>query len=253
MDRFYIPPENWSPDDLRLTEEEGHHAARVMRKKPGDRIEVFDGAGRWASGVVASCDRAELTLSCEEEGLSLPVNPQLHLAVAIPKGKTMDLIVQKSVELGINGIQPLATRNTVVKISENEAAEKSQKWQRVALEACKQCGQNFLPVVAPVTSLELFLQKPREGASVVASLAPRALPVRERLEALDPNSPQVTFLVGPEGDFTEEEISSAIRDGFHPVTLGDIVLRVETACLFLVSAARYRFGGQSTAVCNTAI
>ncbi|MDQ8192271.1 16S rRNA (uracil(1498)-N(3))-methyltransferase [Roseibacillus persicicus] len=241
MDRFYISPDCWSPDDLRLTGEEGHHAVRVMRKKPGDRIEVFDGKGRWARGVVSACERSELSLTCEEEGSSAAVSPQVNLAVAIPKGKTMDLIVQKAVELGVNGIQPLATRNTVVKISPKEGAEKSQKWQRVALEACKQCGQNDLPSVAPVASLETFLQNSGDGARVIASLAPGAVPVREHLESLPVTCSQVSFLVGPEGDFTSDEIAAAIDRGFHPVTLGDIVLRVETACMFLVSAARYRF------------
>ncbi|MBK1834930.1 RsmE family RNA methyltransferase [Roseibacillus ishigakijimensis] len=241
MDRFYLPPAEWTPGELVLAGEEGHHAVRVMRKKPGDRLEVFDGAGRWARGEVLACDKSQLTLRREEEGESAFDPPRLHLAVAIPKGKTMDLVVQKAVELGVNSIQPLTTRNTVVKVSATEAADKSQKWQRVALEACKQCGQNLLPTVFPVLPIGDYLARQRAGAGLLASLAEGALPVRERLEALPADLDVLSFLVGPEGDFTGEEIAAAIASGFEPVTLGRIVLRVETACLFLLSAARYRY------------
>ena len=241
MDRFFLSPADWSPEKLSLGGEEGHHAVRVMRKKVGDGIEVFDGEGRWARGEVSAVERAGLTVVVEEEGRSEPLSPDVFLAVSIPKGKTMDLIVQKAVELGVAGIQPLVTTNSVVKIGEKDAVEKSQKWQRVALEACKQCGQNFLPEVQPVKTLAKYLTEERSGASIIASLAPGAVPVRERMEALPDDCGRISFLVGPEGDFSPEEVVAALAADFAPVSLGEIVLRVETACLFLASAARYRF------------
>lgn len=242
MDRFFLPSAQWTDESLRLEGEEGHHALRVMRKRAGDVIEIFDGQGRWARGEIISAERNSLALAVAEEGESQPMVPQLALAVAIPKGKTMDLIVQKAVELGINCIQPLTTRNTVVKVADSEREEKSRKWQRVALEACKQCGQNFLPTVEPVKTLEDYLSNPPTGSRILASLAPGALPFRERLEALPKDCGELSFLVGPEGDFSGAEIEAALVSDFDPVSLGEIVLRVETACLFLVSAARYRFG-----------
>jgi 16S rRNA (uracil1498-N3)-methyltransferase len=242
MDRFFLSPEDWTADELQLAGEEGHHAVRVMRKKTGDSIEVFDGEGRWARGTIKEVERARLVLGLEEEGTSQQLKPSIELAVAIPKGKTMDLLVQKAVELGVSTIQPLATINTVVKVAADEAVEKSRKWQRVALEACKQCGQNFLPEVKTVRPLSHYLREPREGASVIASLAPGAVPVREKLESVAVDCQRVSFLVGPEGDFAKQEIEGALAAGFEPVSLGEIVLRVETAGLFLASAARYRFG-----------
>ena len=125
MDRFFLSPERLGLRRLALKGEEGHHAVRVMRKKVGDRIEVFDGEGKWARGEVREVQRAGLTLQVDEEGESERVLPQIELAVAIPKGKTMDLIVQKAVELGVNRIQPLTTTNTVVKVAADEAVEKS--------------------------------------------------------------------------------------------------------------------------------
>jgi 16S rRNA (uracil1498-N3)-methyltransferase len=241
MDRFYLKPEEWTGETLRLSGEEGHHAARVMRKEAGDAVEIFDGAGRWAHCRVEAVSKAELTLAIEKEGRDGTPNPAITLAVAMPKGKTMDLIVQKAVELGVHRIQPLATTNTVVKLTGKDCAEKAAKWQRVALEACKQCGQNVLPRVSEVRDLGDYLADSREGYGIVGSLAPGARGFREHLAALPTDKP-IHLLVGPEGDFTEPEMEAALAADFQPVTLGNIVLRVETACLFLISAVRYQSG-----------
>lgn len=239
MDRFFLSASDWSAEHLQLTGEEGHHAVRVMRKKEGDRIEVFDGKGRWARGKVTATERGGLTLTREEEGLSPEPASLIELAVAMPKGKTMDLIVQKAVELGVNRIQPLATRNTMVKLTGEDRVEKSLKWQRGALEASKQCGQNHLPQVAPVCDLTEYLSRERAGLSLIASLAPGAVGLRQCLSAQSAVA-QVHLLIGPEGDFASEEITASLAAGFQPVTLGEIVMRVETACLYLISAVRYQ-------------
>jgi 16S rRNA (uracil1498-N3)-methyltransferase len=241
MDRFFLAPEAWTGKTLHLGGEEGHHAARVMRKATGDVIEIFDGLGRWARCRVEVVAKAELTLSLEEEGRDGIPCPAVTLAVAMPKGKTMDLIVQKAVELGVHRIQPLATTNTVVKLSGKDRAEKAAKWQRVALEACKQCGQNVLPQVTGVCDLSEYLSAPREGHGIVGSLVPGSQGFRGYLATLPKEKP-VHLLVGPEGDFTTAEMDAALAANFQPVTLGNIVLRVETACLYLLSAVRYQFG-----------
>ena len=162
MDRFFLAPEEWGEERLTLGGDEAHHAIRVMRKQVGDEIEVFDGQGRWARGGITALTKSELILEVSESGISERIQPEITLAVCIPKGKTMDLIVQKSVELGVTTIQPLISKNTVVKISsERDAQEKSRKWQRIALEACKQCGQNWLPATKiPPTRYSDFSRPP---------------------------------------------------------------------------------------------
>lgn len=239
MDRFYLSPEAWGGDLLELTGEEGHHAVRVMRKAVGERVSVFDGRGRWCEGIVREVAKASLTVQIEREESQKESSAPISLAVAMTKGKTMDLIIQKAVELGVARIQPLATTHTVVKLSEKERTEKSAKWQRVALEACKQCGQNHLPQVDPVVDLDSYLAEPRDGHCLIASLASGTLGLRERLTRVGAREP-VSLLVGPEGDFTPGETAAALAAGFQPVTLGSIVLRVETACLYLISAVRYQ-------------
>ena len=236
MARFHLPPEAWS--SATLTGDEARHLSQVLRIKPGASISVFDGHGRRATAEVQSVSRDQVSLKIGESQSPPSLLPAITLAQAIPKGKNMDLIVQKSVELGIARIQPLVTRNTVVQPGEG----KSGKWRRNALEACKQCGQDTLPDIADPLPFEHWLatQSEAPGLKIIASLAAGALPLRETLRQHS-GTQAATLLVGPEGDFTPEEITHALAVGFIPVSLGSIVLRVETATLFCLSALKYEF------------
>ena len=237
MARFYLPPAAWLTEPA-LTGDEARHLTQVLRMKPGDTVLVFDGEGRRAAAEVLAVSRDRVPLRLTEIESSPPPQPAITLAQAIPKGKNMDLIVQKSVELGITAIQPLVTRYTVVQPGDG----KSEKWRRIALEACKQCGQDTLPTLAEPQSFNLWIatQAAAPGLKILASLAPGARPLRTVLREF-PSTSAVTLLVGPEGDFSTEETTAALAAGFIPVSLGAIVLRVETATLFCLSALRYEF------------
>jgi 16S rRNA (uracil1498-N3)-methyltransferase len=240
MPRFHLPPESWQTG--LLTGDEARHLSQVLRIKPGETVTVFDGCGRRAQAEVLTVSRDRVSLRTGDSLTPPAPLPAITLAQAVPKGKNMDLIVQKAVELGIAAIQPLVTRNTVVQ----PGAGKSDKWRRTALEACKQCGQDMLPRIAEPLPFGRWLES---GAGVppaahhlklIASLSPVAKPLREILRA-HPATTAATLLVGPEGDFTPEETTAALDAGFLPVSLGGIVLRVETATLFCLSALRYEF------------
>ena len=236
MARFHLPSENWQA--AALTGDEARHLSQVLRGKAGDAITVFDGNGRRASAKVLEVSRDRVSLEIFEVVSSAPAQPRITLAQAIPKGKTMDLIVQKAVELGVAGIEPLVTRHTIVQPGDG----KSEKWTRVALEACKQCGQDTLPEISPAVAFETWIADTSKisGLKLIASLALGAQPMREVLRA-HPATTEATILVGPEGDFSPEETNAALATGFIPVSLGNIVLRVETASLFCISALRYEF------------
>ena len=236
MPRFHLPPEDWQA--AALTGDEARHLSQVLRGKAGDVITVFDGNGRRASAKVLQVSRDRVSLEVSEVVSPAPPQPRITLAQAIPKGKTMDLIVQKAVELGVAGIEPLVTRHTIVQPGEG----KSEKWTRVALEACKQCGQDMLPEISPAITFDTWIARAANisGLKLIASLAPAAQPMREVLRA-HPATTQATILVGPEGDFSPQETDAALAAGFIPVSLGNIVLRVETASLFCISALRYEF------------
>ena len=237
MARFHLPPESWQQDPA-LTGDEARHLSQVLRMKPGDSVIVFDGHGRRATAEILNVTRDRVSLKLGEISRPLAPLPAITLAQAIPKGKNMDLIVQKAVELGIASIQPLVTRYTVVQPGDG----KSGKWRRNALEACKQCGQDTLPEIAEPLAFDRWIASQSEtpGLKLIASLALGARPMREVLRD-HPATTQATLLVGPEGDFSPEETNAALAAGFLPISLGSIVLRVETATLFCLSALRYEF------------
>ncbi len=242
MARFYLPPSAWSAPVWELTGDEAHHAARVMRLKKGDACVVFDGMGRAAHATIAEQPRNSGVLLTPGEDLpATPPMAHLTLCQAVPKGSNMDLVIQKAVELGVSVIIPLITDRTIVRLDGKEADAKRQKWQRAALEACKQCGQNTLPVVEqPVLFRDWLNNGIPAGLNIIASLAPGARPVRAVLEeARAAGVRQASLLVGPEGDFTPAETAAALQAGFKPITLGPIVLRVETATFFGIAAMRY--------------
>lgn len=242
MDRFYLAPGEWG--EMRLAGEEAHHCLRVMRKAVGDRLLVFDGEGRWAEGEIDLVEHGEVWVRVSREGREDAPRPKIGLCVAVPKGKNMELIVQKAVELGVAELQPLVTERTVVRLDPGDMAKKREKWQRVALEACKQCGQNTLPVVRTPMEFRAWLAGRDETVpGLMASLAPGARPFREKLDEFGEVPAALELLIGPEGDFSEEETGMALGAGFQPVTLGRIVLRVETAALYAVGVLRFWWGG----------
>jgi 16S rRNA (uracil1498-N3)-methyltransferase len=248
--RFFLPVEAW-PDDgavAVLEEAESRHAAAVLRVREGDEVEVFDGRGRAAVAMVTAVGKKEVRLRLGPVRKIPPPASRLVLVVAVPKGSTIEWIIEKAVELGASEVVPLLTQRTVVRLDASERAERQRKWQRVAVEACKQCGQNWLPHVHPPQSLDeaLAAVPPREFAwPLLACLQPDARPLAAALPAPpparppDPPRPDAAVWIGPEGDFTPDEYSRLRAAGLRPVTLGPIILRVETAALFCLSVIRH--------------
>ncbi|MEP2774980.1 MAG: 16S rRNA (uracil(1498)-N(3))-methyltransferase [Luteolibacter sp.] len=233
MPRFYLPPSDWTETPF-LSGDEAKHAAQVLRIQPDQWITVFDGRGNFAEAKVLNVSRQRIDLMLDLADSKDTPMPEITLAQAIPKGKNMDWIVQKSVELGVSRIQPLITRHTIATPGDSKA----DKWRRTALEACKQCAQFTIPVIEdPLTFGQWLPNRPTTELSLIASLAEDPQNLRETLAA-HPELESVTLLIGPEGDFSPEETQAAIAAGFIPVTLGDLVLRVETATLFSLSAIR---------------
>jgi 16S rRNA (uracil1498-N3)-methyltransferase len=237
MHRFYILPHAWNPDRLALDPGEAHHAIDVLRLKKGDRATVFNGEGSEAMVEIEEAKGGRVSFRTLQQSKSAPLACAITLGQAVPKGKNMDLIVEKAVELGAGAIAPLLSERTVVKAEAEDAVRKREKWQRVAIEAAKQCGQNWLPEIAkPRTPKEFFADNERFDLMLIASLQPGALPIKSVLAEYGPTRPKrVLILVGPEGDFTPAEISLAKSHGCRPITLGPIILRTETAAIYCLS------------------
>ena len=244
MHRFYIPAENWNPDALKLDEGESHHALDVLRMKQGDRAVVFNGKGAEATVEITDVQKNSVGLRRLHDSKTPPLTCRITLAQAIPKGKNMDLIVQKATELGAAAIAPLLSERTVIQYEEGEGEKKREKWEAVAIEAAKQCGQNWLPEIHhPQSPKEFFHATPRYDLMLIASLQPDSLHFKkvlaEYLTANGRKPANALILVGPEGDFTPAEISLAKSHGCRPITLGPIVLRTETAAIYSMSILGY--------------
>jgi 16S rRNA (uracil1498-N3)-methyltransferase len=244
MHRFYLPPEQWQANALLLTHSEAHHCRKVLRLKPGDKVVLFDGRGRELTAEITSTHASEIRLRKVHEARTSPLRCQITLGQAIPKGKHMDLIVQKAVEIGAAEIAPILSDRTVVRLNDENAASKQAKWQSIAIEAAKQCGQNWLPQVqTPQTLAQFFQDHRRFDLQLIGSLQSDAVHLKKILaqfSAEHEDRPRnVLMLVGPEGDFTPAELSLARSQGCRPITLGPIVLRVETASIYCLSILSY--------------
>lgn len=242
MHRCYAPNADLTAPSLCIEGEEAHHALRVMRLRVGDRCEVFDGTGHAAlATITAATGGASMQLSLDKQQPPMPATAGITLALAIPKGSNMELIVQKAVELGVQRIIPLITERTIVRINAKEATAKAAKWSKTVLEACKQSGVNTLPTVElPQPYKQLLQRDDLPGRRLQCAIVPHARPLRELLEAARADGQaDCTLLIGPEGDFSPAEYTAGEAAGFAPASLGPIILRVETAVFMAVSAARY--------------
>lgn len=244
MHRFYIAPNEWNTAALVLTGTEAHHARNVLRLEAGSKAVVFDGKGREATAEIVTVGAAEIQLRKLHEMRTPPLRCRITLGQAIPKGKNMELIVQKAVEIGAGEIVPLISDRTIVRLSVEDAAQKQAKWQTIAVEAAKQCGQNWLPGVRrPMTVAQFFTERPVFDLQLIGSLQTDALHLKKILgeyEAQHSRRPaSVLMLIGPEGDFTPAELNLARANGCRPITLGPIILRVETAAIYCLSVLSY--------------
>ena len=244
MHRFHLPPASCRESLLRLDGREAHHALHVLRIQRGERVTVLDGAGTEFFCEVESATKNSLVLAVKEKKFTPAPPCAITLLVAIPKGKLIESIIQKAVELGAHRIVPLLTERVVTQLDDDGAEAKREKWQTVASEAIKQCGAPWLPKVeAPQTIAEFLARKEIIELSLIGSLQterkhPRAWILEfQKMHGRLPTS--VAVWIGPEGDFTLVELSAIAAASAKPVTLGALTLRVETAAIYCLSFLNY--------------
>lgn len=235
MHRCLIQSERLADDVVLLSHDAARHLQTVLRVKSGEKVELFDGRGVTRLAGIRRVDRAGVEL----EALGACVRHaapacRLTLFACISKGSRMDWTVEKAVELGVARLVPVVSERTIVRVDEDSASVKGGRWARMAAEASRQCGAVWLPEIEPPCTLAAAAARlPQQAPVFVAALSPQARPLRVVLAGFGAAPPpQAGWFVGPEGDFTPEELDALIAAGAWPVSLGRNVLRTETAAVY---------------------
>jgi len=244
MHRFFLPPTQTPNPSPALTGREAHHAAQVLRLQRGEMLTLLDGAGGTRLCEVQNCTRDSVQLIVKEEKKLPPPPCRITLLQALPKGKIFEDIIQKATELGVHRIVPILSERVTTRLDEENAAVKTAKWRLVAIEAIKQCGAAWLPEICkPQTPARFLARNETFDLPLIASLHPGSRPAREYFDAFrhrhlrQPAS--IGVWIGPEGDLSPAEVQSIVSGGALPITLGPLVLRVETAAIYCMSIANH--------------
>ncbi len=240
MHRFHVPPTDWHAGTVSLPETEAAHAARVLRVRDGEPVEIFDGTGRAAAAVVVEVGKRSVVVEIRREWSVHRPAPGVHLVVALIKGDRFDWMIQKATELGAASIQPVAAARSVVRIEGPEAARRLAKWRQVSVEAAKQCGHLVLPEIHALMPPVAAFRGAASGCRGIPALHPGG---RTLGAFLAEGEGETTFAIGPEGDWTPDEMADAQACGFVRLDLGRHVLRSETAAAHVLSVATHQLHG----------
>lgn len=241
MRRFFAPPENFSQTEVVLSVDESRHLRDVLRLREGERVAVFDGAGNEFECQIENIGRGEARLQIIEK--IAPPAPEssldLTLAIALLKGEKFDLVVQKATELGVKKIVPLQTRRADVRLhDERDALKKLERWRRIALEAAKQSGRAFVPMIGTPLAYENFVNSASGTRILFAERGGESLHHISHGSEIE----NLTAVVGSEGGWEDAEIATALDKGFKVVTLGGRILRAETAAIIIAALLQHLYG-----------
>jgi 16S rRNA (uracil1498-N3)-methyltransferase len=243
MARFFLPRNRIEGRRASIAGPELEHLRRVLRLRPGDHILAFDDSGWEHEAVIRALNETEGEVEILGSHQAERESPlAVTLALALTKGDKMDYVVEKATELGVKTIAPFVSRYTVPRLNEAKAAQRVERWRKIALSAAKQCGRTVLPEILPV----------RNFSDTIAEHAPGGLKLffweregGQSLKAVHSREPQVAFValvIGPEGGFAEEEAEMARALGYTIVCLGPRILRSETAALTALALIQHLWG-----------
>lgn len=242
MHRFFITPEQFDSHRPVVRGQDVRHMVKVLRLKPGDRVELLDGAGRAAKAMVEHVRKEEVVCLKMGEFEPLGAPPvEVILVQGIAKGDKMDLIIQKCTELGVSVVIPLICHRSVVQLDDGKIQDRQARWQRVALEAAKQCRRPDVPVVSLPRKLPDVLAGMPKGSAAIMPW--EGEDTRSFSDALAGDTPESIYIfIGPEGGFEPYEAEEARRAGVSTVSLGPRILRTETAGLACITIIMHRLG-----------
>lgn len=241
MRRFFIAmPLEAAP--LIISGDDAHHISHVLRMQAGDKLTLIAPDEEVGVAVITGIEKDTVQLSLEKKITEAQeASVQITLAQGLPKSDKMDYIVQKTVELGVHKIIPMAAEHSVVKYDAAKKIERVKRWQKIASEAAKQCRRTTMPVVANIQSLSEIVEGVDEGTVLIMLYEGQVQKgLKETLQAL--KSSKYVLLVGPEGGFSKAEADLCTARKAQVVTMGPRILRTETAAVAAVAALMYECG-----------
>jgi len=241
--RFFIRPEEIEHGFVRLTGDEAHHLRSVLRLAAGEEITLFDGTGNRFLARIDTISKTLVSATVISQGRSPLPKVRVELGQALLKGQKMELILQKITELGIDAIRPFFAEHGLQKI---QTDSKIERWERIVLEACKQCDRAMPPRIhLPRKISELHNEIPPYDLKLFFWEQESRQTLDEVLAGQEGKISSALFLVGPEGGFSAAEAAEAQAKGFLPVSLGSRILRAETATIAASAILQFMLGNLS--------
>jgi 16S rRNA (uracil1498-N3)-methyltransferase len=239
MHRFYI--EEVYGDEVVMAGDQLHHLRDVLRLKIGDEVIIFDSQGKEYTGLVTGLDKRQASLKLIPIESHPADKTRLTVACAVPRGKVMDDIVDYLTQLGVDNIIPVLTERVVVRLDEKTRETRRERWEKIALSAARQSRRNNIPRIEPVTKFEKVVSLAcNYELKLIPTLAGDTRHLKDTLSSIRPKS--IFVLIGPEGDFTREEVQLALDNDFISISLGGTVLRVATAAIAVTGYIKLALG-----------
>lgn len=248
MNRFFVNPSQVDIDlnEIVIAGDDVKHISKVLRLSSEDEIEICDGESWEYIGSIKSISKDEVIVSIiHKEPLKTEAELRVILYQGLPKGAKMELILQKTTEMGIAEIVPIITDRAVVQLKDTKDKEKkAERWYKIAEEAAKQSKRGIIPEVhIPISFKEALKQGSTNDLNILAYEKESVKGLRNLLsQSKDKGIKRIGIWIGPEGGFTEEEIRLALDNNVNTVTLGPRILRTETAGFALLSMVMYELG-----------
>ena len=244
MRNFFVDPANLDKSIAVLTGQEARHINSVLRLSPGDRINLFDGTGKIYETTIEEVTKDQVKTRIQKTRPAGKDGPRICLGQGLLKGKKMDFIIQKATELGIDGLMPFVSSHCNV----NSVPETRQtRWNRISLEACKQCGRPYPLKCMPVTNFNALISASKDYQIKIIFWEKENDWTLEKVFSGNSSIKSLIFLVGPEGGFNNEETERAAAAGFEVVSLGKRILRAETASFAAMAILQYITGNLGSA------
>lgn len=241
MPKFFVD-ENNIRDNIKIIGEDAKHISQVLRHKQGDVLEIGDGVGFDYTCEIIEMSKREILLKVIEkkENLSEP-KVKITLFQCLPKGSKMDLIIQKCVELGVTEITPFYSEFTIVKVND-KTDNKIERYQKVSETASKQSRRGIIPKInSPLSFDEAIKLSKNFDLSLIAYEKEKNMTLKKVKENINKEIKNICVFVGSEGGFSIDEIEKSVEIGIIPITLGERILRTETAGMVLANLLIYEF------------